>query len=157
MSEDNETVDPAESDSSQEPTGDVASGIGQEISATVAKLGAGEKFAVLGAATVLAGWLLFDLLIDDYSLGHLPFALAVVLTFAAYKHHTSGSDGWPVNYRSLVWAGAALLGLIGVWALIEELRNGILDDGVARVVGALVFYGGSIVSGIGAWQLKSSD
>ena len=138
------------------PVEDVPSGskVGQEISATVAKLGAGEKFAVLGAAGVMGVWLVFDLLIDEYFIGQVPFVLALVAVTAAYLHHTKGSDDWAVPYRTVVMVCAGLIGVLGAWFIIEELRNEILDSDAATVLGAIVFYVASIVSGVGAWQLS---
>lgn len=131
------------------------SGMGQEISATVAKLGAGEKLAVLGAAAVLAVWLVFDLLIDEYSIGTMSFVLSLAVVYAAYRHHNRGSEGWPIPYQSVVWAAAAVLGVLGVWFLIEEIRGDILDADAATVIGGLAFYVAAIVSGVGAYQLSS--
>ena len=48
---------------------------------------------------------------------------------------------------------AGLLGILGVWFLIEEIRNDILDADGATVIGAILFWAASIVSGVGAWQL----
>ena len=130
-----------------------ASGIGSDISATVAKLGAGERLAVLGAAGVLAVWVVFDLLIDEYSTGDMMFVLALVVAVAAYKHHNGGSEGWSIDYRTLVIVGGALLGILGGYYLIEEVRAEIFDADVATVLGAVLFWTASIVSGVGAWQL----
>ena len=130
------------------------SGIGSELSSTVAKLGAGEKLAVLGAAGLLAVWLVFDLLIDEYSTGDMMFVLALVVVVAAYKHHTGGSEGWSIDYRTLVIVGGALLGILGGYYLIEEVRGDIFDADAATVIGALAFYVASITSGIGSWQMS---
>lgn len=135
---------------------EAASGIGNELSATVAKLGASEKLAVLGAAGVLVVWALFDLLIDEYGMGHLPFALAVVATAAAYYHHNKGSSDWSVDYRTVLFVTCALTGLIGAWSLIEEVRNDIFDADAGTLIGALAYYAAAITSGVGAWQLKRS-
>ena len=132
------------------------SGMGQDISATVAKLGAGEKLAVLGAAAVLAVWLVFDLLIDEYSIGTMSFVLSLAIVYAAYRHHNRGSEGWAIPYQSVVWAAAAVLGVLGVWFLIEEIRGDILDADAATVIGGLAFYVAAIVSGVGAYQLSST-
>ena len=132
----------------------VGSKVGKEISETVAKLGAGEKFAVLGAAGVLGVWLVFDLLIDEYFTGHLAFVLALVVVAAAYLHHTKGSGDWAVPYKTVVSVCAGLLGVLGAWFLIEEVRGDILGADAATVLGALIFYVASIVSGVGAWQLS---
>lgn len=131
-----------------------ASGIGSDISATVAKLGAGEKLAVLGAAGVLAVWLVFDLLIDEYSTGDMMFVVALVVAVAAYKHHNGGSEGWSIDYRTLVIVGGAVLGILGAYYLIEEVRAEIFDADGATIIGALVFYVASITSGVGAWQMS---
>ncbi len=131
-----------------------ASGMGQELSSVIAKLGAGEKLAVLGAAGVLGVWLVFDLLLDEYSTGHLPFALALVAVAAAYYHHNRGSDSWSVDYKTVIFVTCALTGIIGAWSVIEEVRNDIFDADGATVVGAILYYAASITSGVGARQLS---
>lgn len=143
-----------QSDNTPSEQASAGGGIGQDISSTVAKLGAGEKLAVLGAAGVLAVWLVFDLLIDEYSLGHLPFALALVAGTAAYVHHNKGSDGWSVDYKTVIVVTCAIGGVIGAWSVVEELRADVLDADGATVIGALLYYATSITSGVGAWQLS---
>lgn len=140
------------------PQGGAESGrsVADEMSETFAKLGGGERFAVMGAAIALVGWVLFDLLIDEYALGHLPFALSVLIVGAAYTHHRRASAAEPVSYKSLLFVAAGILGLLGLWDLIEEIRAGIFDDGAATVIGALVYYAGAILAGLGALQLRSS-
>ena len=139
------------SESESEPTEEA--GGGSDFADMIGKLGAGEKLAVLGAAAVLAVWLLFDLLIDEYSTGSLPFALALVVVGAAYVRH-QGSGNEPVPYKSLLFVGAGLLGVLGAVDVIEELRNNILDADGTTVIGALLYYAGAITSGVGALQLR---
>ncbi len=43
-----------------------------------------------------------------------------------------------------------------MWALVEEMRNDILDASGATVIGALAFWVASIVAGVGALQMKLS-
>jgi hypothetical protein len=144
----------ADHESAEQPeVGGAAGGIGSELSATVAKLGAGEKLAVLGAAGVLAVWLVFDLLIDEYRTGDVMFVIALVVAVAAFKHHNGGSEGWSIDYRTLVVVGGGLLGILGAYYLIEEVRADIFDADGATIVAALIFYVASITSGIGAWQM----
>jgi len=127
----------------------------RDISAAVAQLGFGEKFAVLGAVGVLAVWAIMDLLLDRYSIGHLPFALALVVAYSAYRFYIEKAGDWAIPYGTIVFAGAALIGVLGVWALIEELRNDILDARAATVIGALAYWAASIVAGVGAVQLRT--
>lgn len=149
MTEENDTPQP---DEANQPKN-----VADEVTETFAKLGGGERLAVLGAAIVLGGWLVFDLLIDDYSTGTTAFVLAVLVVGAAYTHHrrTSGSD--PVPYGTVIFVGAGILGLLGVIEVIEELRNNILDTDAVTIIGALVFYVGAIMSGVGAVQLRGSN
>jgi len=136
--------------------GDQDRGLGKELTNAVANLGAGEKFAVLGAAVLLGGWALFDLLLDEFGTGHLPFALAVVIVLTAYSHQQGKYADQPIPYKTLLFVCAGLLGLIGFWDLVDDLRNGILDADVTTILGAFIYYGGAIVSGVGALQLRST-
>lgn len=128
--------------------------LANEVSATFAKLGGGERLAVLGAAIVLVGWLLFDLLIDEYSTGYLQFALAVVIVGGAWTHH-KGAGADPMPYKSLLFVTAGILGLLGAYDLIEELRADIFDADATTIIGALVYWAGAIMAGVGALQLRS--
>lgn len=129
-------------------------GIGGEISSTVAKLGASEKLAVLGAAGVMVVWLLFDLLIDEYGIGEPSFILAGLVVAAAYFHHNRGSADWSVDYVTVVKVAGVFLGLLGAWTLVEQLRANLFDRDATSIIGALGYYVGTITSGIGAWQMK---
>ena len=133
---------------------EASSGLGNELSATVAKLGAGEKLAVLGAAGVMVVWLLFDLLIDEYGIGEPSFILAGLVVAAAYFHHNRGSEDWSVDYVTVVKVAGVFLGLLGAWTVVEQLRANLFDRDAASIIGALGYYVGTITSGIGAWQLK---
>ena len=146
MTDDSGAIQPGESEA----------GAGDAISGTVAKLGPGEKLAVLGAAALLAVWVLFDFLLDEYSTGSLQFALALVVVGAAYRHHNKGSAEWGVTYSTVIYVGAGLIGILGVVDLIEEIRDGIFDADGATIVGALAYYAAAIVAGMGAWQLRGA-
>jgi len=136
--------------------GDAARGLQRDISNAVGQLGVGEKFAVLGCVAVLGVWLLMDLLVDRYSIGHLPFALALVVVYSAYRFHMEKAATWAIPYSTVVFAGAAIVGILGLWTIIEELRNDIFDGRGATVIGALAFWAASIVAGVGALQMKMS-
>lgn len=132
------------------------SGFQQGVSGAMAKLGVGEKFAVLGALGVLVVWLLFDLLIDEYSIGHMPFALALVIAYSAYRYHMTSESTWAVPYGTVVFGCAGILGILGAWSFIEEMRSDILDTDGSTVIGAIGFWAASILAGVGALQMKMS-
>ncbi len=145
----------ADHESTEQPdVAEAASGIGSELSSTVAKLGASEKLAVLGAAAVMVVWLLFDLLIDEYGIGEPSFILAGMIVGAAYFHHNRGSADWSVDYVTVVKVSGIFLGLLGAWTLVEQVRADLFDRDAASIIGALGYYAGTITSGIGAWQMK---
>ena len=131
-----------------------ASNIGKEVTETFAELKGGERLAALGAVLVLAAWLIFDLLINDYGVGSTSYGLAILIVGAAYIQHQRGGVK-AVPYRSLLFVAAGILGVIGANEIIEEaLRNNIFDARGGTVFGAIVYYVGSIMSGVGAIQLR---
>ena len=133
--------------------GDAMASAQSAVSGTIAKLGPAEKLVVLGAAALLIVWVLFDLLIDEYSTGSLPFALALVVVGAAYSKHNGGA-GSGVRYTTILFVCGGLIGIFGVVDIIEEVRGGIFDADGATVIGALAYYAAAIVTGVGALQLR---
>ncbi len=126
-------------------------GIGRAVQA----LGIGEKLAVLGTAGVLATWLVFDLLMAEYGVGHLPFALSALTVFVAYRFHIQHSGDWPVRYQTLVIVLAGLVGLIGVQEFVIDLRYEIFDRDNSTIFGAVAFWAAAIVAGVGAVRMAN--
>ena len=128
----------------------------QQIGRAVQGLGIGEKLALLGSAGVLGTWLVFHLLMAEYSIGHLPFALAALAVFAGYRFHVQKAAAWPVDYRTLLVVLTGLIGLLGVQELAVDLRYEIFDSDATTVLGAIAFWTASIVAGVGAFRMASS-
>ncbi len=131
--------------------------LGSEISATYSKLSGGERWAVLGAAIVLAGWLIFDFIVDEHSTGQLRFSLAVLIVGAAFVHHRRKGAADPVPYGSLLFVAAGILGLLGATGFIEATRDNLFDRDGTYIVGALILYVGAVMSGVGAVQLRGKQ
>jgi len=125
----------------------------QGIGRVVQGLGIGEKLAILGAAGVLAVWLVFQVLMTEYSIGHLPFALAAMTLFLGYRFHMQHATDWPVSYRTLLIVLAGLLGLIGAQELVLDLRYEIFDTDATTIIGAVAFWAASITAGVGALRM----
>lgn len=136
-------------------TNDASMGGMQDIGRAVQQLGIGEKMAVLGAAGVLAVWLVFDLLMTEYSIGHLPFALAALVVFFAYRFHMQHATHWPVDYGTLVVVLAGLIGLLGLLELVTDLRYEIFDTDGSTIVGAIAYWAAAIVAGVGAFRMSN--
>lgn len=116
-------------------------------------LGIGEKLAILGSVGVLVTWLVFQVLMTEYSIGHLPFALAALIVFLSYHFHMQHATDWPVPYRTLLIVLAGLLGLIGVQELVLDLRYEIFDRDGTTIVGAIAFWATAITAGAGAFRM----
>lgn len=132
---------------------ETAGGIGQAIQG----LGAGERLAVLGAAGVLVAWLVFDLILQDYSIGHLPFVASALIVFFAYRLHVQNAVDWPVAYTPLIVVLAGVVGFVGVTELVQDIRYEIFDARAGVIIGAILFWVGAIAAGVGAVQMGNSN
>lgn len=151
------------SDAEGTPPEETGGGGGSDIGDMIGSLSGGERLAVLGAAGVLAIWLIFDLLWNEFGLSSFTFALAVVVVAAAYFHR-QGSGGFAVPYTKILFVAAGLLGLLAAVDVVEELLDLIFDrgsvfdtdynDGI-QVLAAILYYAAAITSGAGARQLGS--
>jgi hypothetical protein len=92
----------------------------------------------------------------EYSVGHLPFALAALALFAGYRFHIQKAAAWPVDYRTLLIVLTGLIGLLGVQELAVDLRYEIFDSDASTVVGAIAFWTASIVAGVGAVRMANA-
>ncbi len=119
----------------------------------MSKMSPAETLVFLGAIVVLGGWVLFDLLIDDYGTDVASFALAVFIVLASMAHQKRTTEP-PVPHATAMLVAGGVLGVLGVSFLLEEVRDGILGSGFLTVIGALVYYAGAIVAGVGALQLR---
>lgn len=126
----------------------------QDIGRVVQGLGIGEKLAILGSAGVLATWLVFQLLMTEYSIGHLPFALAALVVFLGYRFDMQHATDWPVPYRSLLIVLAGVLGLLGAAELALDLRYEIFDSDAPTIIGAIAFWAAAITAGVGAFRMS---
>lgn len=78
----------------------------------------------------------------------------MVVGYSAYRYHVEKAGNWAIPYATVVFGGAALIGILGAYSLISELRGGVLDAGASTAIGALGYWAASIIAGIGALQMK---
>lgn len=136
----------------EQAQGDGVQGIGRAVQA----LGLGERLIVLGAAGVLAVWLVFALLTREYGVGVLAFVTATAALYFAYRFHIQKAADWAVPYRTLILALGALLGLMGVHEFLMDMRYELYEVGGATFVGGILFWIAAIVAGVGAFQMAAS-
>jgi hypothetical protein len=112
---------------------------------------AGANLMGLGALVLVGGYLLFELILDEYSTGSLTMLFAAWILALVWM----GTDSWggiPVN-TALRFAGYSLT-LLGVYFLLNDLRGGFVDG--IDILGAIVYYGGIVIVFLGARSLPKS-
>lgn len=106
----------------------------------------------IGAAIIVADWLLFDIILDRYYFFTLTLLIALYALFAAWVRTSRRSSTWPLPYA---WIMKLLGYSAGVLVLIEfigDLRYGVLDN-ATEIFGGIILYVGGLVMSWGAWQL----
>lgn len=121
------------------------------MSQMMAKLGGAERLLLLGATIVLGDYLLFDLIIGEYSFSHITLVTAIWALGAAWVYHQRSSGSWPVPYPIVMKVVGYTAGIFGANELLVDLRFGILDR-PADFLGGLVLYVGA---GLMLWGARS--
>jgi hypothetical protein len=110
----------------------------------------------IGAAIIIADWLLFDIILDGYYFFTLTLLIALYALFAAWVRTSRRSSTWPVPYG---WIMKLLGYSAGVLVLIEfigDLRYGVLDN-ATDIFGGIILYVGGLAMFWGARQLGAGD
>ncbi len=119
----------------------------------MSKMSPGETLVFFGAVVVLGGWVVFDLLLDEYGPDAASFALAIFIVVAGMSgQRRTGAAVLPQT--TVLYVAGGILGILGAAFLVEEVRDGVLGAGFLTVIGALVYYAGAILAGVGAFQLR---
>ncbi|GBD83640.1 hypothetical protein BMS3Abin02_00019 [bacterium BMS3Abin02] len=124
-------------------------------SSRIAKLGAGERWLALGAAIVLADYVLFDLILGEYFFFTGTLLVAGFVLFAVWVHQDRPSASWPLPYEWLLRVLGFTAGFLGVLELLADLRFNVLDLPF-DVFGGLFVYIGAFLMFWGARELKGS-
>jgi hypothetical protein len=129
-------VEPAEEESSDETT-DFTSG---------------EGLVALGGIVILAVWIIFDVILDEFSLGTLAIVLAIL---AAVLPRMKREDVEKVQrlpiLMKVIGYGLAVVGIIQVVSDIEATRF----DSLFAVVGLLATYAAYAMAFMGARSIKT--
>lgn len=110
----------------------------------------GFDLVTVGALLVLASWVIFDLITDDY--GPIYVGVVAALIIVALPRLDAGSITSIAPMSAFLKAGGYALALIGVVDILGDLETSILDAGGATIFGALVAWAGYVVAFVGARQ-----
>jgi len=122
----------------------------------IAGLGSGERLLGLGAVLFFVNFLLFELILDEYTIFTGTLLVAGYALLALWVRHNRPSAKWPLPYVWLMWVFGLTAGFLGLIELLDDLRYGVLDNG-ADILGGLLGYGAALLMFLGGRQLKSSD
>lgn len=124
----------------------------QPANSLLSKLSQGELLVGAGALILVVGDLIFGLVTRDYSLGQLPWAVALV-ALVAILLHLRGMN-LPVSYEGILVLAGLTIALIGVRDLLYDLRylSGNQVD-VTYYLGMLAYYLGVVLMAVGAWMV----
>lgn len=113
-----------------------------------------EGLVAFGGGLVIASYVIFYLILADYSIGWtaLLFAVFAVLLPRAGRGFTESIAPLP----TLMKAVGYILGIIGVFAVVSDVRfaSSALNS-FGEVLGALVAYAGCAVAFLGANSIKA--
>ncbi|MFZ0013832.1 MAG: hypothetical protein WAL25_06905 [Acidimicrobiia bacterium] len=117
-------------------------------------MGSPTGMVALGGVVLIATWALFGVILNEYWVGWLALLLAVgsVILLRADGSFVEKLAPVPVLMKVIGY----LLGIIGVFALIEDVRffDGTLNE-FPDVIGALAAYAGYVIAFLGARSIKA--
>lgn len=110
----------------------------------------GEGLVAFAGMVLVAVWLIFDIVVNEYGMDNLvPVLAAVAIVLPRLKTETVARVApLPLLMKVLGWA----LVFIGVTEVIIDLRFGAYED-VASIIGALGAYAGYAMAFVGARQI----
>ncbi|MFW2380677.1 MAG: hypothetical protein ACN4GZ_02880 [Acidimicrobiales bacterium] len=108
----------------------------------------GEGLISIGAMLVLGSWFVFEIITEDHFVTGIAVALAILILVLPRLDPDSLSAVAPSD--SLIKLAAYGLAAVGGVEIIEEIRSGVLDNGAATVIGALIAYAGYVLAFLGA-------
>lgn len=109
---------------------------------------AGLDFVTLGALVVLASWIIFDVITDDYLVATVASALAAAIVLLPRVDAGAITSIAPLS-AFLKLAGYTLA-VVGLVELVNDIESNLFDAGGATIFGALVAYVGYVLAFVGA-------
>ena len=107
-------------------------------------------FLMIGAALIVAGWILFGLLIGEYAFSAIYVGLAVLVLFSVL-----GMRGFGVGAGTQRTIGL-FIGIAALLDILNDVRFGGFPDGFVDVLAYLVFVVGAALMFLGARGMKAS-
>ena len=112
----------------------------------------GDTLVMWGALAVLATWIIFEVIAEEYFVSTLSTALAIFLVVLPRLDADAIKNlAKPASIAKLF---GYLLAFAGVVELVGDIRNNIFDRGAATVIAALIAYAGYALCFLGARKIE---
>ena len=112
----------------------------------------GDTLVMWGAMAVLAVWVVFEVIAEEYFVSTLATALAIFLVVIPRIDADAIKNlGRPAAVAKL---GGYLLAITGVVELVGDIRNNIFDRGAAAIIAALIVYAAFALTFLGARKIE---
>ena len=113
----------------------------------------GEGLVAFAGIVVVATWVIFDVLVADYGVNYIMLLLGVAAAVLPRLDRGTVEKLHPLPLSmKVIGFGIALIGL---FALIEDLRFVGSFDGVGVILGALATYAAAVMAFLGARQIPA--
>jgi hypothetical protein len=116
-------------------------------------LSQGEKLVGLGAVAVIAVYVIFELITEDYFVNYIAILLAAFILGVLWMKLQRPGTRLPVPSSSLLRVAGYPLLVFGIVLFIDQLKDDIFDAPGATIAAALILYGACALAGYGAKQL----
>ena len=107
-------------------------------------------FLMIGSALIVAGWVLFGLLLGEYAFSAVLVGLAALVLLAVL-----GIPGFGVGAGTQRTIGL-FIGIAAALDILNDIRFGGFPDGFVDVLAYLVFVAGAALMFLGARGMKAS-
>ncbi|MDJ0498821.1 MAG: hypothetical protein QNJ89_13390 [Acidimicrobiia bacterium] len=108
----------------------------------------GETLVMWGSLAVLASWLIFDVISDEYGVTSLAVVLALlVVVMPRIDKDAITSMG---AFTKAMGYGLAIAGVV---ELVADIDSNIFDAGGTTIIAALIAYAGYVLAFLGARQV----
>ena len=112
----------------------------------------GQGMVALGGLILIAVWLIFDVIIEEYGVPRVVLLLAASAAILPRLNRDTVERVHPLPIlMKTIGYGIALL---GVFVIVEEVVGGVLGSDAGTIIGALLAYTGYVVAFMGARSIE---
>ncbi len=114
----------------------------------------GERLAFFGALAIVADYVVFELILEEYYVGSVLLLAASLVVASVWLKANRPDTEWALPYAWLVRVLAMVTAYLGLLELFDDIRFDLLDNST-EVLAGIVIYVGAGLAFMGARQMKS--